>query len=183
MTERFDVGPILRAREIPINPGETAGELADRLAPLGAELLSEVLRDLQRGSAVATPQSHEFATYAPMLSKADGGIDFDREPGEICRLVRGLTPWPGCYVDLVRAGSDERRRVNLLRVREGTAAPPDVGPGEVIAAGEDGVEVAARGGSVMIDRLKPSGKPEMGAADFWRGRQIAPGDRLVRTGP
>src|SRR2546425_10782555 len=94
MEEGMDTGPILlQSDPVPIGPEETAGELAARLAPLGAEVLIDTLARLD--TLTPTPQRHEEATAAPRLKKTDGNLDWTRPAREIADRVRGCNPWPG----------------------------------------------------------------------------------------
>lgn len=150
MDEQLDHGPILARRETEIGPHEDAASLADRLAPMGAALLVEVLARLPELRPVE--QDHSAATLAPKLSRQDGELEWDLEATEIDRRVRGLQPWPG--VTLLLGGS----RVKVLRGR------PLAGSGragEVLASGRDGVEVAAGRGSYLLEEVQPPGRRPM----------------------
>ena len=96
----MDSGKILVQRACPIGPDETAGELHDRLAALGAEAILETLRSIEEGTARPRAQQEEEATLAPKLSRADGKIDWTRSARDIHNLVRGLNPWPGAFTHL-----------------------------------------------------------------------------------
>jgi len=116
MTERMDQGPILARRSIPIGE-ETAGELSQKLARLGAELVLETIEQIDAGRAVAVPQDHRLATYTRPLSKADGLIDWRRSAEHIQRQVRAMQPWPGAYGFLkLRNGSELRVTVWSVEV-------------------------------------------------------------------
>lgn len=150
MDEQLDHGPILARSETEIGPHEDAVSLADRLAPMGAALLAEVLARLPELRPVE--QDHSAATLAPKLSRQDGELEWGLDAIEIDRRVRGLQPWPG--VTLLLGGS----RVKVLRGR------PLAGSGragEVLASGRGGVEVAAGRGSYLLEEVQPPGRRPM----------------------
>lgn len=150
LDELLDHGPVLATRETEIGPGEDAVALGGRLALMGAELLVDVLArqdDLQ-----PVEQDHAAATQAPKLSREDGELDWSLAADEIDRRVRALQPWPG--VTLPLGG----RRVKVLRGRPLTGSGR---PGAVLAAGRDGVEVAAGQGSYLLQEVQPPGRRPM----------------------
>lgn len=164
MAAKVDAGEIILARRTRIGEHETAGELYDRLAEMGGELLIETLDLIGRGEAPRRRQDPALASYARKLSRADGEIDWSLGAGEVYNLIRGTTPWPGAYTWY---------RGKMLHVLE--AAPGRRGsrvgePGELLAIDDErGLEVAAREGSVWLRRLRPGGRGEMDAASFARG--------------
>ena len=162
----MDAGDIIYAEETPIGEKETSGELFDRLKDMGAELLVKTLRDIEAGTAPRKPQEHEKASYVHMLDKSLCPIDFDRSPREVCKWVYGLQPWPVATMEL----EGKTCRVFAARAsgkRTGKA------PGAIVSAGEQGIEVACRGGeSVYITELQLPGKKRMAAADFLRGHKL-----------
>jgi methionyl-tRNA formyltransferase len=147
MDELLDHGPVLAMRETPIGPHEDAAALAERLAPMGAELLVETIARLDE--IVPVEQDHAAATLAPKLSREDGELEWDLDALDLDLRVRGLQPWPG--VTLPFAGG----RVKVLRGRplSGHGAP-----GEVLRVGRDGVEVAAGRGSYVLEEVQPPGR-------------------------
>ena len=147
MDEQLDHGPVLTMRETPIGPHEDQAALAERLAPMGAELLVETIARLDE--IVPAEQDHAAATLAPKLAREDGELEWDRDAAEIDRRVRGLHPWPG--VTLPFAGT----RVKILR---GQPLSGSGEPGEVLHAGRDGVEVAAGHGSYLLEEVQPPGR-------------------------
>jgi methionyl-tRNA formyltransferase len=147
MDELLDHGPILTIRETPIGPHENAAELAERLAPMGAELLVETVARLDE--IVPIEQDHDAATLAPKLSREDGELEWDRDAAEIDRRVRAFQPWPGVTLPLGGA------RVKVLRGRPLAGAGE---PGQVLHAGPDGVEVAAGRGSYLLEEVQPPGR-------------------------
>jgi methionyl-tRNA formyltransferase len=147
MDEQLDHGPVLSVRETAIGPHEDGGALAERLAPMGAELLVETIARLDE--IVPVEQDHAAATLAPKLAREDGELEWDLDARELDLRVRGLRPWPG--VTLPFAGG----RVKVLRGRplDGRGSP-----GEVLRTGRDGVEVAAGRGSYLLEEVQPPGR-------------------------
>jgi methionyl-tRNA formyltransferase len=180
MAERMDAGEIIAQAATPIGPDETAGELTERLASLGAELLVKTLEDLAAGRAAFRPQDPKAATRAPMLKKEDGAIDWTRPAAELRNVVRGMTPWPGAFTYHLAAGRDPIR-LSLLAV-EAVAADeqPYLEPGTVVTVTKGGISVAAGRGQLRLLRLKPAGGRELSAEEYARGHATRPGDRFVR---
>ncbi|MGH7912574.1 MAG: methionyl-tRNA formyltransferase [Candidatus Dormibacteraceae bacterium] len=154
MDELLDHGPILRTRATPIGERETAADLTERLAELGAALLVETVRDLD--TIRPQPQDHDAATRAGKLERADGELEWTLDATDIDRRVRALNPWPG--VTLTLAG----RRLKVLR---GHPAAGSGRPGTVLARGREEVEVAAGRGSYVLEEVQsPGGRPAPAAA-------------------
>lgn len=166
MAHDLDAGDIIAQTATPIGPDETAPELYDRLARLGAELLVKVVADLGAGTAVRTPQDGSSATLAPMLSKELSPMDWSRTAGQLHNQVRGLIPWPAAVTTL----SGNRCKVfsaTILTGRTGAA------PGTILRADKTGIEVACGDGTILrIDELQPDGGRRMKAADYLRGHAI-----------
>jgi len=179
MVPRLDAGPILAQSHTPIGPDETAGELAERLATLGAELLADVVNKIASGAEIEQrTQPARAPSLAPKLTKRDGRIDWSLTAQQIRNRVRGMTPWPGAFCELRSCG--RRLRVILLRVelaegRPGTRQPP----GTVLAVGREGILVQAGEGAVRITELKPAGRRAMRAEDFLRGHAVEAGARFA----
>ena len=169
MDEGMDTGAMLRQARTPIRPGETAGELAEHLARLGAEVLTETLARLD--SITPTPQRHEEATLAPRLKKSDGHLDW-REPARaLVGRIHGCNPWPGA-VTLAPGGR--------LLIWRATAVDADPGapPGTLVGAAED-LRVAAGAGTVAPIEVQPENRRALAWRDYLRGARLRPGDRLM----
>ncbi len=168
--EQLDSGDMLLAASTPIDECETASQLHDRLASMGAELLVKTIEGLIEGSIERRPQDHAKATYAPIIKKDDGHIDWSMDAEEIYNRMRAFTPWPGSFTFL-----GDRK----LRIHE--AAPIDLDhrepPGTVIEAGQH-ITVACGGGALCILELQLEGGKKMPAADFLRGHKFEEGDIL-----
>jgi methionyl-tRNA formyltransferase len=169
--EELDSGPILLQRETLIGETETTPELMQRLASIGAELLSETLAQLD--VITPRPQHNRDATFAPLLRKTDGAINWSNPASSIERCVRGFQPWPNAYT----YHKSERLIVWKAGVTEAFA--PDARDGEVIAAHGDllvvkcGEETALR-----VIEVQPEAKRRMSVRDFLNGKHLKIGDRF-----
>lgn len=173
MDAGMDTGPVLARRSLSIGPDETAGELFERLAPLGAQLLGDSLLPFARGELTQVPQCADDATSAPMIRKVDGALDFSQSAQSVHDRVRGLSPWPGAFT----AHGGRRIKVHRTRVeRDRGACGP---PGSVISAGQDGVVVACGQGQVRLEELQAEGKKRMPAAQFLAGFPLPQGSVLA----
>jgi len=166
----LDTGDMLVKKTLSIGTEETAGELHDRLAQLGRETMEETLRQLCAGALHREVQDDALSTYAPMMKKQDGRIDWSRSAIDIHNQVRGLDPWPGAYTSL------NGETLKLARTSPDTSG--EAPPGTVIAADRDGVRIACGSGSLLIRELQLSGRKRLGAADFLRGYHLEPGMSL-----
>lgn len=173
MAEGLDTGDILLQRATPIGPDETAGELFDRLALLGAQALSEALALLEAGALSPTPQEEALATYAPPLQKAQATLDFARPARSAHNQVRGLNPWP-----VARTTLDGR----LLKVYSSRPVSGKGQPGQVLE-GKNRLVVACGEGALEILELQAEGGKRLPAADFLRGHPVETGRLLGQTNP
>jgi methionyl-tRNA formyltransferase len=162
----LDTGDMLVKKTLAIGPEETAGELHDRLASLGRETMEETLRQLCAGTLQRDVQNDEQSTYASMMKKEDGRIDWSRSAQEIHNHVRGLDPWPGAYTTI---------NGELLKLAETSSEAAEGKPGSVIEADKDGVCVACGSGSLRIQLLQLAGRKRLAAADFLRGCPLEAG--------
>lgn len=172
MDEGMDTGPMLHAREMPIGEEDTAETMFSKLSILGAEALREALSKLREGTLAETPQDPALATYAPMLKKEHGRIDWSRPAGEIRNLVRGMTPWPSAFA--LHAG--KTLKVLSSGVAAGSGAVGD--PGEIVAIGRDGISVACGNGVLRLQIVQPEGGKAMDAWAYAQGRRVTTGERL-----
>ncbi|MCU0726269.1 MAG: methionyl-tRNA formyltransferase [Planctomycetes bacterium] len=181
IVRKLDAGPVLAAEEVPIGPDETAAELADRLAAVGAELTVRTLDRLGRGETGETPQDESRATLAPMLSKEEGEVDWSRSAHALHCHVRAMDPWPGARSVYRSAARGDAVEVLLLRSRPGPpgdrAGPP---PGTVLRADAEGLLVQTGDGGLLVTELKPAGKRALTAREFVNGYRAASGDILSR---
>jgi methionyl-tRNA formyltransferase len=168
MEEGLDTGPVAMAERMPIGPDATAGDLHDRLARLGADLMVRALAALERGSLTLTPQSDSGVTYAHKIDKDETRIAWDRPWDDVHNHVRGLSPFPGAWCEIAGEGV----RIKVLRTTKGEGAGT---PGTVL---DDELTVACGEGAVRILELQRAGRAAMKAQEFLRGTPIAAGTRL-----
>ena len=174
MDAGLDTGPVLSTRTCDITSDDTGGSLTGRLAVLGATALVDTLHALETGAVEARPQCEAFATFAPRLSKAQAAIDWERPAAEIERMVRAFDPWPVAHTYLPDADTPAFR---VWRTELATR-DSDRTPGTVLACDKTGLVVSAAQGAVRITELQPPGGRRMSAAEYVRGRRLAPGTRL-----
>ena len=163
--ETEDTGPILAQRTTPIGQHETAGELSDRLAELGAALLIETIPRWLAGEIAPRPQDASQATRARRVRKEAGRIDWREPAAQIARNVRAYTPWPGAFTEL------DGQRVRLASVTAESSAAPvaATASGEIMSLDGQAIRVATGDGIAAIGRLQRAGKRELSAAEFARG--------------
>lgn len=169
MDAGMDTGPMLHVRELPIGEDDAAGTLFGKLSLLGAEALEEALAKLRAGALEETPQDDALATYAPMLKKEHGRIDWARPAPEIRDLVRGMDPWPSAYT----AHGGKMLKVLAAALSDGRGAP-----GEILAVDKDGIVVACGAGALRLLSVQPEGGKAMPAWPYAQGRRIGKGERL-----
>ena len=165
MDAGMDTGKILLQRELSIQPNETAGSLHDRLSQEGAQLLVETLELLKRGALEPKAQEKSEGTYAPMLTSEDGRVDWGDDARKICLRIRGLDPWPGAFTQW------QTKKLKLFGCRP-LSLSTLAEPGTVIRADEEGLQVAAGQGAVLIEALQLEGRRPLAVADFLRGNSL-----------
>lgn len=170
-TERgLDTGDILRVRKTPIGSDETAGQLSDRLAAIGAEEAVKTLDDIAAGRAEPVRQDEAKATCCKKLVKSDGALDFTRPAEELRNRIRGLNPWPAAYTGWNGA---------LLKIFSATVVDACGTPGTVLAADRGGLVVACGDKALKIETLQAPGGRVMSSAQFLAGHPVAVGSRLT----
>ncbi|MDX1378757.1 MAG: methionyl-tRNA formyltransferase [Anaerolineales bacterium] len=161
MDAGLDTGPILAKRSVRIKPDDTAGSVFETLSMLGADLLIETLPGYLSGEIQPQPQPEEGATYAPMLKKEDGRLDFNTDVHELERRVRAFNPWPGAFMDF---------EGTILKVHR---AYVDVGVGDASTEerliAQNQPAVGAGGGVLVLDEVQPAGKKPMSGKSFLSG--------------
>lgn len=168
MDEGVDTGDIILCREVAIGEDETAGELLERLAEIGAELLVETCDLIASGRFERKKQDHSLATYAPRLSKSDGLIVWQRPARQVHNRIRGVTPWPGAVA---------RFRGMDLKILRSKLCQQSGKPGEVLDIdGEKGILVSCLEGSVWLGKVQAPGKKPISGADFSRGYRVKRGE-------
>jgi methionyl-tRNA formyltransferase len=167
MEAGLDTGPVLLRRAVPIAPDDTGGSLHDKLAALGAELLSEGLRCAVRGASLAAqPQDDDGVTYARKLDKAEARLDWTQSATLLERQVRAFDPWPVAEADL----AGETVRVWQAQARPASPSDDARPAGTIVAAGRDGIDVACGDGALRILRLQRPGGRRITAGDYVNAR-------------
>ena len=170
MDEGMDTGPILLQRAVRIGEDETAGELEERLAQVGAELIVDTVEGYLRGEIRPKPQPEE-GILAPKIREEDTRIPWSKTARQIHNLVRGLSPTPGAYTTF------RGKRIKVYRTRP-SGSEGDAEPGTILSTRRK-LLVATGGGTLEILVLKPEGKREMRGVDFLNGYRPSPGERFV----
>ncbi|MFQ5634908.1 MAG: methionyl-tRNA formyltransferase, partial [Gammaproteobacteria bacterium] len=174
MEAGLDTGPVYATRELAIAPTETAESLHDRLAPVGAELLREVLDDILDGTVTAAAQDESRACYAGRIGKADAPIDWAAAAVEIDRKIRAYRSWPVAETLL----DGQRMRCWAATVvgadTEAQIDPDCAGaPGRVVGAGAGGIDVRTGDGVLRLTEIQMPGRRRMGAAQLANARPLA----------
>ncbi len=168
--EALDAGDVYAARKVAIRR-QTAGELTQVLSELGAQTLLEVLKQID--SIVPSPQNDAEATFAPIMTKADGQLNWLKSAWELECQVRGMHPWPGTYFiwegKSVKVHSADRRDV---------ASPACVECGTVLAHTPDGIDVVCGEGTLRLTSLQMPGKKQLNARQFFTGMRFSEGTRF-----
>ena len=163
MVLQMDAGDVIDVAKTPIGPDETAGELLDRLAVLGAELLSKTLTRFAEGTVTSYPQNPDQVSFAPMLDKSMCPIDWNKTAQQIHNHVRGLNPWPVATMEL----QGKRFKVYSTAIVEGSGQP-----GEILGLTKTGLKIACGDGAVEIRTLQAEGGKRMAAPDYFRGHPL-----------
>ena len=168
MEEGLDTGDMIVKRST-ATAGKTGQQLHDELSQMGAELLVETIPHLD--AITAEKQNDEESTYAPMISKSEGHIDFSRTPDEIERIIRAFDPWPGSYA---YCGDKMMKlwQAEVPGIKTGAAN------GTVIGTGENGIDVAAAGEVLRITQIQVPGKKRVAVREYLKGNSIEIGTVL-----
>lgn len=173
MDEGLDTGDMILKTEVPLDEKETGGSLFDRLSAEGANLCVKTLKALEDKTATWTPQGHTTTSYAKMLTKDLGNIDWSKSAVSIERLIRGLNPWPSAYTDW---------QGKTMKIWEAQVSSKDseYEAGTIICVEKDGFYVQTGEGSLKIKSLQIPGKKRMDASAFLLGYQVNEGDVLKK---
>ena len=166
MDEGLDTGDMLLTEKTEIGEYETAGELFDRLAVMGGELIIKTLDALETGTVTPTPQNHAEHTYAPMISKETARIDWTKSAKEISKLVCGMNPWPLAWTEY---------KGGVLKICEAQAESGDFArkAGEILSIDKGkGLKVACGSGALYIKTAQFAGSRKMNVEDYARGHEI-----------
>ncbi|HZD41118.1 MAG TPA: methionyl-tRNA formyltransferase [Terriglobales bacterium] len=171
LVQKMDAGPIFLQEEVPLAPDETTASLQAKLIPVGARLLLETIQRLKEGSLAGRPQDEAGVTFAPMIKKEDGLIDWSQSADAIERRVRGFHPWPSAYT---------RWQGKLLKIHRAKVIQLDTrgNPGEVVRAGTDGFWVATAKDALSLEWVQLENKKSLAGTEFIRGARVGEGDCL-----
>ena len=155
----LDTGPMLSQRSIRLTRDDTAGSVFEKLSQLGAVLLIETLPDYLSGKLTPTPQPEEGVTYASMIKKEEGQLDFTQDVYELERRVRAFNPWPGAFMNFDGT---------LLKIHRAHVEAGDASEGQRLIV-QNQPAIGARGGSLLLDEVQPAGKKTMSGKSFLAG--------------
>ncbi len=172
MDEGMDTGDILLSSKTEITLNDTAGSLHDRLAGMGADLLIQTLETIEIKGLNPTPQDHVRATYAPLLKKQDGHLNWQRPAESLDAFIRGMTPWPGAFTFHM----DKRLRIFKANP---ISMEVDKPPGTVIKGFPDELRVSTGRGALSVLEIQGASGKRLLTKDFLRGYNIAPGNVLT----
>ena len=165
LCREMDAGDVIDVSKTPIGPDETAGELLDRLAVLGADLLSQTLSKIEQGTATVTPQDCSKVSFAPMLDKTMSPIDWNKTAQQVHNHVRGMNPWPVATAEI--QGHKYKIYSTVIVDHTGNEAP-----GTILALTKTGLQIACGEGAVEIRTLQAEGGKRMAAPDYFRGHPL-----------
>jgi methionyl-tRNA formyltransferase len=176
MVKALDAGPVYAGRSVSIGPMDTAGDLFTRLAEEGGPLLIETLDRITGEGLEPVEQPEEGVTFAPLLKKSDGLIDWNKKAAVVHNQIRGMNPWPGSHT---RAG---KRLIKIHGSEPRDSGAAGAQPGTVTTASGGIIEVACAPGAVRLTVLQAEGKKALAAEEFLRGSGIAEGTVLGGDG-
>lgn len=167
LDEGMDTGDMLLTEKVEIRDDDTASSLHDRLKYIGADLLIKTIKGIKSETIRPIPQDDSQATYAPMLKKEDGRIDWTMKAEEIKNLIRGFNPWPGAYTRW------DGKQIKIFKAEVEAGGKEE--PGTVINISTEGIFVATGKGILLIKELQPENKNRMTASEFIKGYRIVKG--------
>lgn len=168
MNEGLDTGDILKTKEILIEEDDDSSSLSDKLSKLGSELIVEVIDDISKGNITKIPQNHELSTYAPILSKKMGRINWNSNGENIINLIRGLKPWPLAYTSY----KGENVKIHKARNVEKFSEKAN---GTVVKVSPDGIFVNCNDSCIVIEELQFPGKKKLYVSEYLRGNEFEEG--------
>ena len=178
MDEGLDTGDMLMVQKYTLDAKETGGSLFDKLSQLGGPMILEVLKQAEAGELHPVPQGEEY-TYAKMLSKETGKLDFTRPAVELERLIRGLNPWPSCYTGL-QGKMLKIWDADIVDAEQQAAEQIEKGRcGQIVLIDKNRLWIQTGDGCLSVQSLQLAGKKRMNIADFLRGMQIDCGTILA----
>jgi methionyl-tRNA formyltransferase len=171
MDTGLDTGEMLLSLKIEIFPHDTAGTLHDRLSQIGANLLIDTIKKIEDGSLRPVTQNHALATYAPMLSKEDGHIDWKKSAEQIERFIRGVSPWPGAFTFV------NGKRLRIFKAKAWDSDPTNL-PGEITKGFSNELCVSTGKGILSLLEVQLDSGKRLNTPEFLNGVSIPPGSRL-----
>ncbi|MEQ8763544.1 MAG: methionyl-tRNA formyltransferase [Planctomycetota bacterium] len=177
LADRIDAGDVLGRMETPIAPDETGGELHDRLALLGSELILDVLERMEAGQTDGEPQDPARVTRCRKIRKQDAWIDWSLPPPQQHDFIRAYWPWPKAYAIRDHGGRERRVSFRASRLIEGSS-DPDAG-GTLLEVDPSGIVIATGGGRLALTRLQLEGGRELPVKELLLGNAIEVGERWI----
>lgn len=178
MAKALDAGDMLLQAATPIHPDDTTQSLHDRLSAMGADLIITTIDRINNNRLTPTPQDHDNASYAPMLKKQDGCIDWELSSRQVVAHINAMNPWPGAFTHLEGSRLEDTRLKIFAAAAEDGDIGEDIGentpapPGTICALDDQGIHVAAGKGKVIIQEIMGSSGKRMAADAFLRGHPI-----------
>jgi methionyl-tRNA formyltransferase len=168
MEEELDAGPVYHTVKTPIDPNETTGVLLGRLSQLGAESVVQVIEHF--ATHIPEPQEHGQATFAPMLKKSDGVMDWCRSATSLHNHIRGMSPWPSATTLF----NGEKLKIHASVVLH--SDPAGASPGTILSISKEGIDVACKPGVLRLTELQAPGRKRLYVRDFLAGKKMEPGE-------
>jgi len=174
INEEVDAGDIIEQKKVKISREDTSATLSEKLAEEGAQLLCHTLKDIKEGAQTTTRQDNSKATYAPLLKKEDGLIDWGKSAEDIFNLVRGLNPWPSAYTYL----KGKMFKIHKTQIAQSSASQTN--PGEIAEVDKNNLVVATGKGNLNVLEVQIEGKKKMRIKDFLQGHKLEKGMRFSK---
>lgn len=171
MDEGLDTGDVILQSEFALDDEITAGELHDKMTVEGAKVLCETLDLIKEGKAPRTPQNHDEFSYAPIMDKNLGHVDFSKSAKEVHNLVRGVNPWPSAYTNYM----DKKMKVWKTKVLDEKSSKE---PGTILKVDQDGIKVATKDNVILISEIQMPNKKRMEVKEFIKGNTLEVGSVL-----
>jgi methionyl-tRNA formyltransferase len=171
MDEGLDTGDIIKTREFRLDDEINAGQLHDIMMEEGADVLSQTVKAIEDGTAERIRQNDDESTYAPMMDRNLGHIDFKKSAVSIHNLVRGTVPWPGAWCE------SPYGKIKIWKTRIGQGQI-DREPGTIVSVGKQGIEVACGVGLILIEEIQMPNKKRMHVSEYIKGNTIEIGKIL-----
>ncbi len=165
MDEGLDTGDMILTEEFDLNDEITAGELHDKMRDIGADVLIKTLNQIENGTAPRIPQNHEEFTYAPIMNKSLGKVDWSKSAREIHNLIRGVNPWPSAYTTY----KDSTMKIWKTEVLNENS---DKEPGTILEVDKDGMKVSTKDDVILVKEIQMPGKKRVLVSEYIKGNSI-----------